>query len=115
MKRSILVVDDSEAIRMTLEAIFEDRGFEVIGASSLAEARACLSRRFDAVVLDRHLPDGTGTSLVRELRTQHPTSCVVVLTGDAGLDPASADIVALKAGDPEQLADLIEQRIAQTT
>ena len=72
--RSILIVDDSEAIRMTLEAIFEDRGFDVIGVGTLAEARSRLSRRFDVVLLDLHLPDGSGSALARELRAGYPTS-----------------------------------------
>ena len=115
MTRSILIVDDSEAVRITLEAIFEDRGFEVIGAETLAEARDRLARRFDAVVIDLHLPDGIGTSLVRELRARWPTSIAILLSGDDGLDPASADIVAVKSGDPEEFAVKVEQAISQIT
>src|SRR5262245_2668578 len=113
MTRSILIVDDSEAVRITLEAIFEDRGFDVIVVESLAAARIHLSRRFDAVVVDLHLPDGSGLSLVRELRAHCPTSIAVILSGDAGLDPACADIVAVKGGDPDELAAAVEQRIAR--
>jgi DNA-binding response OmpR family regulator len=112
MTRSILIVDDSEAIRMTLEAIFEDRGFDVIGVGSLGEARSYLVRRFDAVLLDLHLPDGSGTSLVRELRARCPTSIVIVMSGDAGLDPACADMVAVKGGDPDELAVRVDRLIA---
>lgn len=112
-RRSILVVDDSEAVRITLEAIFEDRGFEVIAAESLAEARRKLARGFDAVLLDLHLPDGTGTSLVREVRACCPTSIVIVLSGDTGVDPAGADLAAVKGGDPEDLAVLVERLIAR--
>ena len=113
MTRSILIVDDSEAVRITLEAIFEDRGFSVIGAASLAEARIQLSRRFDAVVVDLNLPDGSGLSLVRELRAGTPAPIVIILSGDGGLDPACADIVAVKAGDPDELAARVEQLIAR--
>ena len=96
---------------MTLEAIFEDRGFDVTSVESLAQARIQLPRRFDAVFLDVHLPDGMGTSLVREIRAISPASIVIVLSGDAGVDPAGADIVAVKAGDPEELAQQVERLI----
>lgn len=113
MTPSVLIVDDSEAVRITLEAIFEDRGFDVIGAESLADARLQLSRRFDAVLVDLHLPDGSGTSLVREVRARYPTSIVIILSGDAGLDPACADIVAVKGGDPDDLAVQVERLIVR--
>src|SRR5690349_3430345 len=99
MMRSILIVDDSEAVRITLAAIFEDRGFDVIAVESIAEARIQLSRRFHAVIVDLRLPDGSGISLVRELRTRCPTAIVILLSGDDGLDPACADIVAVKGDD----------------
>ena len=98
---------------MTLEAIFEDRGFEAIGVESLAEARMQLSRRFDAVLVDLHLPDGSGISLVRELRARCPTSIAIILSGDAGVDPLFADIVAVKGGDPDELAVLVERLIVR--
>jgi DNA-binding response OmpR family regulator len=113
MPPSILIVDDSEAVRITLEAIFEDRGFEVVGAESIAQARIQLARRFDAALFDLHLPDGSGLALVRELRACSPTSIAVVLSGEPGLDPACADLVAVKGGDPEQLAMMVEQLIAR--
>jgi DNA-binding response OmpR family regulator len=113
--RSILIVDDSEAIRMTLEAIFEDRGFDVIGVGTLAEARTRLSRRFDVVLLDLHLPDGSGSSLARELQAGHPTSSVILMTGDLDADPVGADMVALKGGDPDELAVLVDRLIARNS
>lgn len=107
--RSILIVDDSEAVRMTLEAIFEDRGFAVVGVESVAQARAQLARPFDAALFDLNLPDGSGLELVRELRARCPAAITVVLSGELGIDPACADLVAVKGGDPDELAMRVEQ------
>jgi DNA-binding response OmpR family regulator len=113
MAKTILIVDDSEAIRLTLEAIFEDRGFDVVAAESIAQAQRQLARRFDAALVDVHLPDGSGLTFVRELRARCPSSVAVVLSGEPGVDPTCADLVAVKGGDPDELATIVEQLIAR--
>ena len=64
-----LVVDDSLTVRMDLIEALRGAGFDTLGASSLADARAALSeRRFDIVILDVRLGDGDGVELLCEIR-----------------------------------------------
>ena len=50
---SILVVEDTEPLRMILELALAEAGYEVIGVANGAEAlRRCANRRFDAALLD---------------------------------------------------------------
>ncbi len=64
MPNSVLVVDDEEGIRRTLQAVLEDEGLAVETASSGEECLASFERRaFSCVLLDVWLPgiDGIET------------------------------------------------------
>ncbi len=69
---------------MLLSAHLEDMGFEVEITGSAAAAKnklAFLEGRVDAAIVDLGLPDATGDSLVRELRTLYPTLPIVISSG----------------------------------
>jgi DNA-binding NtrC family response regulator len=61
-QRAILVVDDDQGIVTLLRDIFEDVGFAVSTAATVGAARALLAGapRFDVVLADVRLPDGSG-------------------------------------------------------
>ena len=95
--RSILVVDDDEAVRGLIVRILRSGGHVVVGeAGSVAEALdlAELLRPGIALV-DIGLPDGDGFSLTRQLRAQ-PWGIEVVLFSSDG-DRTNAD-AARRAG-----------------
>ncbi|HTY06621.1 MAG TPA: response regulator [Gemmatimonadales bacterium] len=83
--RHLLVVDDEPHIGLLLRPELESRGFQVSLARSLGEARAALAG-IDAMLLDLHLPDGSGIDFLRELREHAGTRDlpVLVLTGEGG-------------------------------
>jgi signal transduction histidine kinase/CheY-like chemotaxis protein len=72
--RRILVVDDNENNRKVVAAQLAHRGVIVMGAATAEQARELLrvEDRFDAVLLDWHMPDCDGLTLARELRAQLP-------------------------------------------
>jgi signal transduction histidine kinase/CheY-like chemotaxis protein len=72
--RRILVVDDNENNRKVVAAQLAHKGVVVMGAGSAEWARELLrvEDRFDAVLLDWHMPDCDGLTLARELRAQLP-------------------------------------------
>lgn len=76
----VLVVDDSLTARMDLTEALEAAGFPVLGAPTLAEARALLERERPALVLlDLRLPDGDGIELLDEIRNDAATHDVPVI------------------------------------
>src|SRR6202008_146455 len=65
-------------VRMDLAEAFEEFGFEIAPAATLAAARQALCNRpFALVILDLQLPDGDG--LLRELRSIPATAQIPVM------------------------------------
>jgi two-component system catabolic regulation response regulator CreB len=83
--RHLLVVDDEPHIGLVLRPFLEQLGYRVSLARTLHEARNALrDAPADGLLLDLHLPDGSGLDLLRDLRNQGGTARmpVVVLTAE---------------------------------
>jgi two-component system catabolic regulation response regulator CreB len=80
--RHLLVVDDEPYIGLLLQLQLEPRGYALTLARSLGEARALLAdapQPPDGMLLDLHLPDGSGLDLLAELRSAPATRALPVL------------------------------------
>jgi DNA-binding response OmpR family regulator len=74
------VVDDEPHIGLVLRPYLEQLGYRVSFARSLAEARAAIrAARPDGMLLDLHLPDGSGLDFLRDLRAQDGTARLPIL------------------------------------
>ena len=84
MDQDILLIDDEQTILDLFTKFLSIKGYHVIGASTIAEARSLLiTRDFHAVIIDQHLPDGKGIELINDVRRSNPTAAVVMITGQA--------------------------------
>ena len=102
VRRHLLVVDDEPHIGLLLRPHLERLGYAVSLARTLAEARHTLrdgAPPLDAMLLDLHLPDGSGLDLLRELRSAAATRAfpVIVLTAE-GEDRILGEAESLGAG-----------------
>jgi DNA-binding response OmpR family regulator len=71
-RKSILVVDDSQAILDVLESAFEEAGFAVVAASDGEEVfRKMAQATPDAVLLDLYMPKLNGADVCRLVKA-HP-------------------------------------------
>lgn len=70
--RHLLVVDDEPHIGLVLRPFLEQLGYRVSVARTLDEARSALRvhPETDGLLLDLHLPDGSGLDFLRDLRKQ---------------------------------------------
>ncbi|HZI21407.1 MAG TPA: response regulator [Gemmatimonadales bacterium] len=96
------MVDDEPHIGLLLRPHLERLGYAVSVARTLADARAAFGDRaapLDAMLLDLHLPDGSGLELLRELRARTATRAfpVIVLTAE-GEDRVLEEAEGLGAG-----------------
>src|SRR5512135_1691176 len=80
MAFTILVVDDEENARNALEGLLTKIGYEVVLASTMAEAREKIQHGIgDVVVLDVSLPDGYGLNLLLEAaRLPNPPPIIMI-------------------------------------
>ena len=78
--RHLLVVDDEPHIGLVLRPYLEQLGYRVSFARSLAEARAVVTAAVpDGMLLDLHLPDGSGLDFLRDLRARDGTARLPIL------------------------------------
>ena len=105
--RTVLVIDDSEAVRTALDVLLSMHGAKVIGADSAAAGMDALTREpVDLVVQDmnfrREATSGEeGVTLFRQIRTQHPELPVILLTAWTHLETA---VELVKAGASDYVA-----------
>jgi CheY-like chemotaxis protein len=80
--RRILIVDDSAAVRASLESLLEPYGFEVEHAEDgAAGLKRCEATPHDLVLLDLHMPVLDGPTMLRLLRQRGHATPVVLVTG----------------------------------
>jgi len=109
----VLIVDDYPGLIELYEVALGARGFEVTGAATAGEALTrAATERFDAVVLDVELPDGSGLELVGRLRAI-PALAGVPLVGMSSYAPMAVreyfDGFLPKPFHPKRLATLIRR------
>ena len=91
LNRTVLVADDEPLIRMLIADTFNERGFEVLEASSAGEAISLLAQRdcqIDLVVTDVRMPgEMDGFALASWARRNCGEAKIVIITGYAGENP----------------------------
>jgi two-component system NtrC family sensor kinase len=80
MNRTVLVVDDSLTVRMSLVEMLEAADFAVVACATGAEARKALGEtQFALAILDILLPDTDGIELLKEIRGMPSASDTAVM------------------------------------
>jgi DNA-binding NtrC family response regulator len=115
----VLVVEDEAYVRESLTEILRERGYDVVGAGTVAEAlRVVAQAPLDVVLTDFRLPDADGLELVKQVQTAAADLPVVVLTGQGTITSAieclksGASDYLLKPADPEALEVALARAMA---
>ncbi len=83
MNLKILVIEDEPDIRRNLEYNLGREGFNASSVGSLDEANEKLkSKKFDLILLDLMLPDGSGLDLCKKIKSNSETEAtpIIILT-----------------------------------
>ena len=115
----MLADDDQEFLASVRELIDRQPELGVVGlaANGLEAIEQADELEPDAVVIDLHMPLLDGVTAVARLRHDHPSLCVIALTGDdepkllEAVKEAGADGVLLKS----ELVDTLVERLADVT
>ena len=120
--KSILIVDDDFSVTDSLRLFLTDAGHKVLTAHNFAKARAVFrDNRFDLVITDFCLPDGTGIDVLTHVKTEAPETEVILMTGHGSLEIV---IEAIKRGayyylekpfTPDSLHMLIDRALEVAT
>jgi DNA-binding NarL/FixJ family response regulator len=78
----VLFVEDHQLLADALAALLgREPDIEVVGvARTVAEAKSLSKERLDVVLMDYHLPDGTGAEATRSIKARWPAARVVMVT-----------------------------------
>ena len=116
----VLLADDDERYLESLRALVEEQPeLSVVAeaANGLDAIRAADETEIDAAVIDLHMPVVDGVTTVAKLRRDHPSLCVIAITGDSephllrAVEEAGADAVLLK----EELVETLVERLRAAT
>ena len=103
---TVLVVDDSDSMRLLCRVNLEIEGYRVLEAATLAEAEALLAAEpVDVVLLDVHVGDENGYDLLDRLRGK-PGVGVALITGSADVGESDRALVDAVIAKPFSLDDL---------
>ncbi|MBI4815606.1 MAG: sigma-54-dependent Fis family transcriptional regulator [Deltaproteobacteria bacterium] len=95
----VLVVDDDARFANAVCGLFEDVGHSAEGLTSSKEVLDVLSlTHFDVVLLDLHMPEVDGLSVLVAMREQRRNEPVIMISGQATID-AAVEAVRLGAAD----------------
>ena len=79
VRLSLLFVEDHEATVVVMAKLLRRRGHEVVVARSCAEAVAAFgAQKFDFLISDLSLPDGSGHELIRTMRERYVITGIAV-------------------------------------
>jgi len=119
-KKSILVVDDDEAILKSFKKILELEGYIVDTAKTGGEAiEKSKDRFYNLALLDIRLPDMEGTKLLVKMHRTTPKMMKIMVTGYPSLENAvealnlGADAYVIKPVDPEELLRVVEEKLKE--
>lgn len=106
--RTVLVADDDDVTRTTIERFLTLDGYHIVTASTGEKVLEGMDQVLpDAALLDYHLPDMTGVECLRQLRRRHGSGPAVALfTADWGVYDEADEVHALDAIIVSKLCDL---------
>jgi DNA-binding NarL/FixJ family response regulator len=113
----VLLADDDQPFLDALTPLIERQPeLAVVGQArdGLAAIELADDLSPDAVVIDLHMPQLDGVTAVARLRRDHPSMCVIALTGDEApalhraVTEAGADAVLVK----DEFVDVLVDRLA---
>lgn len=87
--KSILIVDDEESIRQSLEGILEDEGFQTSFAATGEECLSLIQIEVpDLILLDIWMPGIDGLETLKKIKQIRPNQVVVMMSGHGSIETA---------------------------
>ncbi len=85
-KKTILVVEDNDFVRMQICKFLGDDGFNTVESTDGQEALSLISKGIDMAIVDVRMEPMNGFDFVRTLRADNNHTPVIIVTGDENTD-----------------------------
>ena len=112
----VLVVDDDSRVRAYMKTILQSAGMQVLEARDGVEALEIFrvsKQRIDLVIADIRMPRMTGTDLAISIRSDDPTTPVILVSGEGTpvdmIDPGNGVLFIAKPFAPKVLLEAASQ------
>ena len=80
MSSQVLIIEDEPDIRKTIDYNLTKESFKVVQAGSIEEGeKALASNQIDVIILDLMLPDGSGLTLCRDIKSDDKTKHIPII------------------------------------
>ena len=99
-KKSILIVDDEESIRVSLEAMLKKKYYVNTAETGLTALKMLQNDHYDLTLSDIKMDDMNGIALLKKVKEKFPKIPVLLMTGYSSLNTA---IEALRLGASDYL------------
>jgi DNA-binding NarL/FixJ family response regulator len=82
--KRVLVVDDTESVRILLKRALPSHGFDVIGeaANATEGIEKAKAEQPDVIVLDMQMPDISGAEAIAPLKAEAPNARIVIYSSE---------------------------------
>ena len=80
MAHCVLIIEDEPDIRKTIDYNLSKESFKVVQAESIAQGEKALAEnKIDVIILDLMLPDGSGLTLCRDIKSDAKTKHIPII------------------------------------
>jgi len=118
-KKRVLIIDDDDSLRFFCAEALEGVFNEIDTAGSAEEAKKYIKeKKYDVVLLDIKLPGMQGNEYIKILKKEHPSTEVIMITGESDIRTAvdvikdgAFDYIA-KPFDVSNLINVVKKAIA---
>ena len=90
---TLLVVDDESGVLSAIRRLLQDEGYRVLTAGSGREGLELLAQHaVQVIITDQRMPEMCGTEFLSRVKTLHPNTVRMVLSGYADLPTVTASV-----------------------
>ena len=121
---SILIIDDDESVRVSLQFHFDDCGFETHSVETAEEALDLMKNsQVDSVIVDLRLPGINGIEFIRQASKKWPDVKYIIYTGSPiasvpdeilSLNSVSSKLFFKPIGNLFELSDEVNRLISKS-
>jgi len=110
-----LIIDDDHANRSIWELVLNENGYGVNTADTIGSGMGYIGDDVSLYLVDYHLPDGSGIDVVSYIRSNFPSSMVVVVSVDDDVEVirecirAGSNVFMVKPTSPAVMGQVLAE------